>query len=329
VTRGADLPTLTSFVAPMLARAGPLPTRDAGWAYEFKWDGVRAICSVDGGRIRAMSRGEKDLTSGFPELLETAAALGDRSAILDGELVAFDDAGRPSFGRLQRRLNLTSAAVVARRAEEIAVTYLVFDLLALDGRSMLDATYDERRGELESLDLSGAGVATPPVFRDVRGSDVLAAATAAGLEGVVAKRRDSTYRPGERATSWVKVKIVKTQEVVLAGWTDGEGERAGSFGALALGVYEAGRLRYVGKVGTGFGADIRADLLLALRRLATDQSPFDPQSGPTARERVHYVRPELVGEVGYGEWTSGGHLRHPTWRGLRFDKVAEDVVREP
>jgi bifunctional non-homologous end joining protein LigD len=324
----ANQPVVPAWATPMLAKAGPLPASDTGWAFEFKWDGVRAISAVESGRIRAMSRGEKDLTAAFPELSEVAAQLGGRDAVLDGELVAFDAAGRPSFGRLQRRLNLTSPAVIASRAEEVPVTYLVFDLLALDGGSLLDAPYDERRSQLESLGLSGDSVATPPVFREVRGSEVLAAAAAAGLEGVVAKRRDSRYRPGERATSWVKIKIIKTQEVVLGGWTDGEGERAGSLGALALGVYDAGALVYAGKVGTGFDATTRRDLLAALRPLGVTDSPFDAESGPGRGDHVHFVRPELVGEVSYGEWTDGGHLRHPTWRGLRLDKIATQVVRE-
>jgi bifunctional non-homologous end joining protein LigD len=324
----ANQQVFPTWAVPMLAKAGPLPASDTGWAFEFKWDGVRAISAVERGRIRAMSRGEKDLTAAFPELSEVVAQLGGRDAVLDGELVAFDDAGRPSFGRLQRRLNLTSQAVIARRAEEVPVTYLVFDLLALDGESLLDTAYDDRRSRLESLGLSGESVATPPVFRDARGSEVLAAAAAAGLEGVVAKRRDSRYRPGERATSWVKIKIIKTQEVVLGGWTDGEGERAGSLGALVLGVYDAGELVYAGKVGTGFDASSRRDLLAALRPLAVTDSPFDATSGPGRGDPVHFVRPELVGEVSYGEWTAGGHLRHPTWRGLRLDKVATEVVRE-
>jgi bifunctional non-homologous end joining protein LigD len=329
VIAGSQRPVMPERIAPMLARAGPLPSRDAEWMYEFKWDGIRAITSVENGRVRAMSRGAKDLTSGFPELQELSVALGDRSAVLDGELVAFDDAGRPSFGRLQHRLNLTSSAVIGRRAAEIAVSYLVFDLLALDGQSLLDVRYDERRARLESLDLSSPAVTTPPVFRDVRGSDVLAAAAAAGLEGVVAKRRDSRYRPGERATGWVKIKLVKTQEVVIAGWTDGEGERAGSLGALLLGVYEAGVLRYAGKVGTGFDAAARRDLLAALRPLAVTASPFQGEPGPAAGEPPHFVRPDLVGEVSYGEWTAAGHLRHPSWRGLRPEREPVEVVREP
>jgi bifunctional non-homologous end joining protein LigD len=328
VIADSQRPGVTELTAPMLARAGPLPTHDAEWMYEFKWDGIRAITSVRDGHVRATSRGAKDLTSGFPELQELAVALGDRSAVLDGELVAFDDAGRPSFGRLQHRLNLTSSAVIATRAAEIAVNYLVFDLLALDGRPLLDVRYDERRSLLESLAFTGPVVTLPPVFRDARGTDVLAAAAAAGLEGVVAKRRDSRYRPGERATGWVKIKLIKTQDVVLGGWTDGEGERAGSLGALLLGVYGNGALRYAGKVGTGFDAAARRDLLAALRPLELTHSPFEPESGPARGEHVHFARPHLVGEVSYGEWTAAGHLRHPSWRGLRPEWEAADVARE-
>jgi bifunctional non-homologous end joining protein LigD len=315
--------------APMLASAGSLPTSDAGWAYEFKWDGVRAIADVAGGWVSALSRGDKDLTAAFPELAELAALLGPRAATLDGELVACDDSGRPDFGRLQHRLNLSSAALVARRAAEVAVSYLVFDLLALDGRSLVDQTYDERRDLLESLKLSGSAVVTPPAFRDSAGSAVLAAATRAGLEGVVAKRRDSRYRPGERSGSWIKIKIVKAQEVVIGGWTDGEGERTGSLGALLLGVYDGARLVYAGKVGTGFSAAFRRDMLDLLHVRAVDISPFDAVADLPRGEPLHFVRPDLVGEVTYGEWTARGHLRHPSWRGLRLDKSATDVRREP
>jgi bifunctional non-homologous end joining protein LigD len=320
--------TVRAGITPMLARTGVLPQSDAGWAYEFKWDGIRAVTYLAGGRVRALSRGNKDITADFPELLDLAAKLDDRQAVLDGELVAFDDAGRPDFGRVQHRLNLVSPAVIARRAAEIVVTYLIFDVLALDGTSLVDLPYDDRRSRLDSLGLAGPTFAAPPVFRDVRGADVLAAATKAGLEGVVAKRRDSRYRPGERSPNWRKIKIIKAQEVVIGGWTDGEGERSGSLGALLLGTYRDGRLLYVGKVGTGFDATARSELLSVLRPLSVTASPFDAESSPSGADSVHFVRPELVGEVNFGEWTAGGQLRHSSWRGLRVDKQAQDVVRE-
>lgn len=316
----------TERIAPMLASAGQLPATDDGWAYEFKWDGVRAVTSVESGQVRATSRRDNDLTKEFPELGELTARLGRRSAVVDGELVAFDPAGRPDFGRLQRRLNLASPAAVARRAEEVTVSYLVFDVLAADGVLLLDHSYDERRARLEALELSGDSLVTPPVFRDAAGSDVLAAAKSGGLEGVVAKRRASRYRPGERSPDWVKIKIVNHQAVVIGGWTDGAGERAGSLGALLLGVNDGGRLTYVGKVGTGFDAAARRELLEAMQPLAVSVSPFDAGFDPA--QAAHFVRPQLVGEVGFGHWTATGHLRHPTWRGLRPDTVAGEVSRE-
>jgi bifunctional non-homologous end joining protein LigD len=325
----ADFEPLPDRIAPMLATAGELPTSDVGWAYEFKWDGVRAVTYVDGGRVRATSRGNKDLTKAFPELRDLGLQLGSRPAVLDGELVAFDDAGRPSFGRLQHRLNLSSAAAITKRAGEVPVTYLVFDVLHLDGRSLLDSPYDERRAALESLELSGSSFATPPVFRDATAADVLAAADSGGLEGLVAKRRDSIYRPGARSPAWVKVKVIKTQEVVIGGWTDGEGERADSFGALLLGVHVDGELRYAGKVGTGFDASTRQELLTVMKPLAAVDNPFSGGLTKAEVAAAHFLAPSLVGEVRFAEWTSSGHLRHPAWRGLRIDKTASEVVREP
>jgi bifunctional non-homologous end joining protein LigD len=283
---------------------------------------------VDQKGVRAFSRSDQDLALTFPELADLADAAGSQPLVLDGELVAFDDAGRPSFGRLQHRLNLTSPTVIAQRASDVAASYLIFDILGLDGRSVLDLPYDERRDILDGLALNGPTFATPAAFRDARGSDVLAAATAANLEGVMAKRRDGTYRPGERSSSWLKIKIVKAQEVVIGGWTDGEGERAGSLGALLLGVNDAGSLRYAGKVGTGFNAMTRRELLATLGPLVRNTSPFAVGTGPKPQAGIHFAEPAVVGEVSYAEWTSGGHLRHTSWRGLRIDKSPAEVVRE-
>jgi bifunctional non-homologous end joining protein LigD len=312
----------------MLAKAGELPRSDDGWAYEFKWDGIRAVVLIDHGSVRAISRGEKDLTVAFPELADLAAATSGHRLLLDGELVAFDDDGRPSFGRLQQRLNLTSPAVVAARAADVPASYLVFDLLALDDNSLLDLPYDDRRALLEKLDLNGESWATPPSFPDASGAAILDAARAAGLEGVMVKRRTSTYLQGQRSSDWLKVKIVKMQEVVIGGWTAGEGERRGSLGALLLGVYDDGVLTYVGKVGTGFDARARKQLIEVLSPLVSEVNPFVAGGAPKPAPTVQFVEPSVVGEVGYGEWTRNGHLRHPVWRGLRVEKVATDVVRE-
>ena len=203
-----------------------------------------------------------------------------------------------------------------------------FDVLYLHGHSLLSASYDERRAQLESLHLSGTTFTTTESFRDVSGDDILAATVANGLEGVVAKRRNSSYKPGRRSPDWIKVKSFRTQEVVIGGWTDGQGGRQGELGALLLGVPDTDGLRYVGKVGTGFAARDRAALLADLRPLARRTSPF--AAPPPARETAgaHFVRPTLVGEVEFSEWTTARRLRQSTWRGLRPDKSAQEVVVE-
>jgi len=316
-------------IRPMLAVAGSLPASDHGWAYEIKWDGVRAVVYVSGGRARALSRNDKDITGSFPELRETGEKLGARPAVLDGELVALGSDGRPSFGRLQQRLHLSGRSEVTRRAQQIPATYVAFDVLHLDGRPLLDLSYDQRREHLESLGLSGGSVLTGDSFRDAPGANVLAAARQLGLEGIVAKRRDAPYHPGQRSDTWLKVKNVRIQEVVIGGWTEGKGERSGSLGALLLGIPEADGLRYAGKVGTGFGQQERTDLLRSLRPLGALASPFSAPLSPAETALAHFVRPALVGEVQYGEWTSGGRLRHPSWRGLRDDKDPAEVILEP
>jgi bifunctional non-homologous end joining protein LigD len=321
---------IPSHLKPMLAVSGELPRTDEGWAYEFKWDGVRALAYVDGGRVQAYSRNDKDFASTFPELRALGEFLGSRPAVLDGEIVAFDEDGRPSFGRLQQRLNLGSASLIARRSREVAATFLVFDVLYLDGHVLLKRPYDERRDLLESLGLEGPGFATPPSARDAAGADILKIASDRGLEGVVAKRRAAAYAPGLRNGDWIKVKCFKTQEVVIGGWTEGKGEREGSLGALLLGVHREGKgLSYVGKVGTGFTAATRRDLLSKLEAIEASKSPFDERLTSAETAVAHFVRPKLVGEVQYGEWTTDGRLRHPSWRGLRVDKQPSEVVREP
>jgi bifunctional non-homologous end joining protein LigD len=325
----AGFQPLPELVRPMLAVAGSLPASDDGWAYEVKWDGVRAVVYISGGRARALSRNDKDITGSFPELREAGERLGARPAILDGELVALGPDGRPSFGRLQQRLHLSGRSQVTRRAREVPATYVAFDVLHLDGRSLLGLSYDERREQLESLGLSGGSLLTGDSFRDAAGADVLAAASQLGLEGIVAKRRDAPYRPGQRSDAWVKVKEVRMQEVIIGGWTEGKGERSGSLGALLLGIPDAAGLRYVGKVGTGFGQRERGEILRSLRPLARKASPFSAPLSPAETALAHFVRPVVVGEVRYGDWTQDGRLRHPSWRGLRSDKEPAEVTLEP
>ena len=319
---------LPSSVRPMLAAAGPLPTEEGQWAYEVKWDGVRAILFVEGGRVRVQSRNDLDVTVSYPELAALGEFLGMTTCVLDGEIVALADDGRPSFSRLQHRMHVTDRREAQRRAAAEPVTFVAFDLLYLDGHALAAEPYDVRRERLEALQLSGPGFTTTDSFRDLHGPDVLAAAVQNGLEGVVAKRRAAPYRPGRRGPDWIKVKAVRTQEVVIGGWTEGRGERRGELGALLLGIPEGRGLRYVGKVGTGFGVDDRRALLVALGPLARRTSPFVPLPPEREAAGAHYVRPRLVGEVSFGEWTDADRLRHPVWRGLRPDKTPEDVAVE-
>ncbi|TQM78480.1 bifunctional non-homologous end joining protein LigD [Saccharothrix saharensis] len=314
---------LPELIRPMLAAPGQLPT-GAGWAFEFKWDGVRAVTYVRGGRVRAMTRNDLEVSATYPELRALATLPGDHEVVLDGEIVALGARRQPDFGRLQARMH------VARPGDEllarVPVVYYVFDLLHVDGRSLLGAPYARRREELGGLGLGGVpGVRVPPSFTEVDGEDVLAVASDYGLEGVVAKRVTSRYEPGRRSTAWVKVPLVRTQEVLIGGWRPGDGRRAGTIGSLLLGVPSDDGLRYVGKVGTGFTHSALLDLQERLRPLARTGSPFvDPVPADQAR-RAHWVRPELVGEVEYRTWTTDGRLRHSSWRGLRPDKQPGEV----
>jgi len=314
----------------MLATPGSLPPArlDPAFAYEFKWDGVRAVAHVDGRNFRLSSRNDNDVVGAYPELIPLWQSLAARPVVLDGEVVAVDPAsGRISFGALQHRMHVTDRSRARRLAEANPVTYLIFDVLHLDGHRTTGLTYAERRQALESLGLSGPRWATPPTFTG-GGAGVLATSREQGLEGVVAKRRDSVYLPGRRSPSWVKVKNVRAQEVVIGGWTAGRGSRGGTIGSLVLGVPGPDGLQYVGNVGTGFTRSMLADVLGQLRRIEQPASAFVGVLPARGTEGARWTRPDLVGEVEFAEWTRDGRLRHPTWRGLRPDKDPGDVVRE-
>jgi bifunctional non-homologous end joining protein LigD len=315
-------------VKPMLSLASALPKKDAGWAYEFKWDGVRALVYVDGGRVRAFTRNDKSLLSTFPELRDIGLHLGSRSAILDGEIVALDKDNRPNFSTLSKRLHVTSKPAIEKLRHTIPASFFAFDLLYLDDRSIMDLSYDDRRAALVSLKLQGETFATPPSITNTTGAKVLDISRERGFEGVVIKRRDARYSPGSRSGSWIKVKNFFTQEVVIGGWTEGKGEREGSLGALLLGVPSDEGLEYVGKVGTGFTAATRKELLAKLKPLSRKSTPFATALSRTDTALAHFVRPSIVGEVQFAEWTNDGNLRQPSWRGLRTDKSAKEVVRE-
>jgi bifunctional non-homologous end joining protein LigD len=319
---------MPELIRPMLATAGELPpsSAEAGWAFEMKWDGVRAVVYVSDGRARALSRNDRDVSTSYPELQELAASLRGLSLVLDGELVAADASGRPDFGTLQQRMHVVDPTAVARLAASVPVTFLAFDLLWLQRRSLLEESYEARREALESLEASGAWD-VPPAFSGA-GSAAMEASLGAGLEGVVAKRLESLYTPGRRSSAWLKVKHQRMQEVVIGGWRPGQGGRAGRIGSLLLGVRGPSGLEYAGHVGTGFTDAMLIDLAARLEPLRQATSPFvEVLPRMDSRDAV-WVTPQLVGEVIFGEWTSAGRLRHPSWRGLRPDKSPADVHRE-
>jgi bifunctional non-homologous end joining protein LigD len=317
----ADREPMPEKVEPMLARTGELPGDD-GWAFEVKWDGVRAIGYADGGRLRLASRLGRDITPRYPELRELGRALGAREAVLDGEVIAFGDDGRPSFQRLQSRMHLASDAAVRRAAASSPVTYVIFDLLFLEGRSLLALPYEERRSRLAELDLNGAAWQTP-AHHVGQGAALLEATRAQGLEGLVAKRLDSAYVPGSRSRAWVKVKNINRADAVVGGWLEGEGNRSGRLGALVVGVHGPdGELRYAGRVGSGFDQRELDRLGRVLGEIAAEESPFTGRQPP---KQTHFVVPSLVAAVDYTEWTSAGTLRQPSYKGLRDDVEPADV----
>jgi bifunctional non-homologous end joining protein LigD len=320
---------MPSLVQPMLATPGTLPPahEDAGWAYEMKWDGVRTVAYADGGRLRLLSRNDRDVTGTYPEVRGLAEQLGSVAAVLDGEIVALDGNGRPDFGLLQRRMGVTKAAQVRRLVDEVPVVYLVFDVLYLDGRTTTGLPYTDRRELLEGLGLEGPAWAVPPASFG-GGEQMVEVSRDRGLEGVLAKRTDSPYLPGRRSPHWRKVKNVRTQEVIVAGWRPGGGRREGGIGSLLLGLPGDEGLEYVGHVGTGFTAAALADVERKLRPLERKTSPFAVGPPRADARDAHWVTPKLVGEVMFTEWTGDGRLRHPSWRGFRPDKSPDEVVRE-
>jgi bifunctional non-homologous end joining protein LigD len=303
-----------------------LPIDDRSWAYEMKWDGMRALVGVEAGDVWITSRAGNDATGRFPEVVEIAEALGGVDALLDGEIVALDEHGVPSFERLQPRMQAHGRAAVAERAAAQPVVYMVFDVLWLAERSTCDRPYRERRDVLERLELAGRSWQTPPTTFG-NGDAVLETSRSLGLEGVVAKRVDSVYRPGRRADTWRKVKTTLGQEFVVGGWLPGAGRLEGQLGSLLVGYHDAddGTLRFAGRVGSGINGTTRQHLE---RELAPRRRADCPFVDAPRLPRPVWVDPELVVEVVFHEWTRGDVLRAPRFRGVRDDKPASDVVRE-
>jgi bifunctional non-homologous end joining protein LigD len=303
---------------PMLATpVDALPSGEE-WLFEVKWDGYRALAYVRNGDVRLVSRNGNDLTARFPGVARALGpAVRSPECVLDGEVCALDEQGRPSFSAMQQGKRGTP------------IVYEAFDLLEVDGEPIVDLPLAERRRRLEQLvDTSNRIVQLSGAFDD--GEALLAAATEQGLEGVMAKRAASPYAEGRRTRDWQKVKTHGRQEFVICGWTRGQGRRERSFGALVLGMHRDGELTWVGNCGTGFSERVIDELLAKLEPLRRDTSPFRevPKMPKVRKGDVVWVEPRLVCEVSFAEWTHDGHLRAPSFEGLRDDKPAEDVVRE-
>ncbi|MGC1852878.1 MAG: non-homologous end-joining DNA ligase [Solirubrobacterales bacterium] len=311
-------------IVPMLARLAKLPAKDEGWGAEIKWDGVRAIAYCRPGRLSLKTRNLNDVTRQYPEVRRLSRQIGARDAVLDGELVAFDEDGRPSFSRLQQRIHQTSESVVRRRMKTHPVVYVIFDLLYLDGHDLMAEPYRRRRELLKQLELAGPSWQTP-AYSTGHAKELLAASGERGLEGLVLKRLDSAYSPGKRTGEWLKVKNVGRQEFVIGGWQPGEGRRRGQLGSLLIGYYDGDDLCYAGKVGTGFSERDLTELTARLKPLARKKNPFAAGRGP---RQARYVEPHLVAEVEFHELTSDGMVRHGSFKGLREDKPASEVVLE-
>ncbi|MDQ3762116.1 MAG: non-homologous end-joining DNA ligase [Actinomycetota bacterium] len=296
----------------MLPTAGPLPA-GPGWAFEFSWDGIRSLACTQPDRMCLFSGTHRSISAAYPEL---EAFVSRRRMLLDGKIVALDSCGRPSFAQLQQRMNMRRpTSTVLRRAP---VVYYAFDLLRLDDRSTIGLPYQRRRELLEELELTDGPLVLPPSFLDADGQAVLDTAAQYGLHGVIAKRADSVYQSG-RSRSWVQTTLRHTQEVIIGGWVS-ERRHAATIGALLVGVPTEKGLRYVGQVGTGFTEASRRELRERLAALAQPASPFADEVSPETDRMVHWVAPQLLGEVSYRRWTPHCRLAHPTWRGLRPTK---------
>ncbi|WP_239476619.1 non-homologous end-joining DNA ligase [Nocardia arizonensis] len=304
--------------AAMLAAPGPLPSDDDRWAYEVKFDGIRAIAYVTD-TLRLLSRNGNDITVAWPELAGLAPI--DPPCVLDGEIVVFDDKGRPSFEALQPRMHQRHPAEIRAMSTATPATYVIFDLLHIGERPLIGLPYVRRRGLLEQIDPHGPHWRISPRLRG-HGPDLLDETRRLGLEGLIAKRLDGGYLPGRRSPLWTKVKNVTHQEGVIVGWKPGAGSRSGRIGSLLLAAPDTtGELVYIGNVGTGFSSAALADLQAKLAPLHRDTPPVNA----AGLSGVRWVEPRLVGEVAFSEWTRDGVLRHPTWRGLRPDKTPAQV----
>jgi bifunctional non-homologous end joining protein LigD len=313
--------------SPMLATPGYEPFDRTGWWFEPKFDGIRTLLYLEGEDIRLISRTGRDQTAIYPELARVYRRITAVNAVLDGEIVATDERGHTSFELLQQRMNLTARADVERMRKKIPVEMVVFDILWLDGEDLTKLHLTERRERLQSVVLEDKGIRLV-YWAPEKGKRFFDAAKELGLEGVIAKRADSRYQPGKRSEDWRKIKILKIQDCVILGWTPGQRGRSEVFGALLLGAYSDGKLKWIGQVGTGFTDRLLGDLMSRLKEIETDRPAIDD---PELRKvkGAHWVRPELVCAVEYLQMTAIGKLRAPSFKGLRTDKLPEDCILEP
>jgi len=322
-----DLPAPPTDLRPMLATTGTPQdiSPDHPWRFEGKWDGIRALATVGPAGLTLHSRAGNDFTRSYPEVAELTELLDGHSAVLDGEIVVLDDHGVTSFSRLQQRMNLAGARDIARMRREMPVQYWLFDVLWLDGVSLLRKRYDDRRRVLEALPLSGEVCRVP---EQLGGSveEALQGSVRRKWEGIVAKRADSQYMPGRRSRTWFKMKNFRTREVVVVGWRPGAGRREGGVGSLLVAVPDGrGGLRYAGKVGTGFTDAVLDQLLAALKPLQRNRSAVVDTVPREDGVDAVWVEPSLVGEVRFADWTSERRLRAASWRGLRPDKAIGEI----
>ena len=339
ITRPGDLRVAARAAFPksvetMQATLTARPFSSPDWYFEPKLDGVRAVALIRDGNVKLLSRRGIDATKTYPGIAAELEGQPSPALVLDGEIVALDENGVPSFQRLQQRLNLQRETDIKKAEAEIPVWYYVFDVLYAEGYDLSGSPLSERKALLDQMLMPGSLIRPVQHFED-DGEAAFRAAEELGLEGLIAKRRDSTYESGKRSRNWLKIKATQDQEFVVGGYTGGEGNRADTFGSLLLGYYEDGKLRYVGNVGSGFDDRTLRSLKVRLEALRTDESPFgsEVKRGGKAFGRpknvpVFYVRPELVAEVKFAQWTDEGILRAPSFLGLREDKAPSEVRRE-
>ncbi len=311
---------------PMMAEGGHKPFDDPAWTFEPKLDGVRTLAYVSPDVTRFVSRTGRDQSAQYPELGGLAAYVNALHAVLDGEVVALNESGQPSFERMQQRINLSSAADIDRARESNPVSIYVFDILWLDDRDLTQLPLTERREILREV-VTEDGPIGMTLSVEGDGSSFFNAAEQLGLEGIVAKKLDSIYEPGRRSRHWRKIKAMKVLDAVILGWTPGGGSRSDTFGALLLGAYKDDELRWIGQVGTGFTGKLLSDLQARLDEIEVSSPPVeDPELA--AVRGAHWVEPALVAEVTYLQVTRAGRLRAPSFRALRPDKTPEDCLLE-